>query len=195
MLTYPFGYAVEISAFPEPSVKASPLIRPCVKNFVSAFTDCVESSEVLTNVFDISLTTPKDFQTFMYEYVAEKASLFGFQSPTKLADIASKEIPACFDKLIPTTMIRIFANAVARFLFEEGVLHDEDADALAFGYANVLEDDAKRIVQVDNPKSKLQALCDGFADFLNSLGQLTPDKKDRISICFAKEVKLARNKF
>ncbi|GIY68115.1 hypothetical protein CDAR_425481 [Caerostris darwini] len=92
-------------------------------------------------------------------------------------------------------MIRIFANAMARFLFEEGVLHDEDADALAFGYANVLEDDAKRTVQVDNPKSKLQALCDGFADFLNSLGQLTPDKEDRIAICFAKAVKLARTKF
>ncbi|GIY68113.1 hypothetical protein CDAR_425471 [Caerostris darwini] len=58
---YPFGYAVEISGFPEPSFQASPLIHPCVKTFVSAFTDYVESSEILANVFDTSLTTPKDF--------------------------------------------------------------------------------------------------------------------------------------
>ncbi|CAL1268625.1 unnamed protein product [Larinioides sclopetarius] len=165
--------------------------KSLTENFVSTFTDSVKNSNILSDVFEISQTTPTDFRKFAYDYVKASATNLGMESPHDVADTVAKAIEDHFETLIPTLMIKVFANTAAKFLQSEGLLNPMNTASLAASYADALTETTKKNVNQENPESKLKALMGGIEKFFISLNLLVAEKGQKLASTFANEVKLA----
>ncbi|GBN91617.1 hypothetical protein AVEN_103123-1 [Araneus ventricosus] len=169
--------------------------KSMTESFVSTFTDIVQASDALTDVFEISQTTPTNLGNFMYDYIKASATNLGAQSPHTIADTVAKAVDVHFETLIPSAIVKVFANTAAKYLQSEGRLNPTNVASLAVSYADALTEIAKQNVKQDNPESKLKALMDGFEKFLTSVDLLVADKGQTIASAFANEVKLAGLEF
>ncbi|GFT46841.1 RP1-2 domain-containing protein [Nephila pilipes] len=142
----------------------------CVKSFVSTFTDAVRSSKVLSDVLDLSKTTPAAFSKYMYEYIYASALSRGMPTPQSVAKEAS--IVESSDTLALPVMINVFANSMGKYLHEHDILNQSNAADFAVAYANKIEENAKQIVTKGDPMSKVKALAVGYEEFLESNGLL-----------------------
>ncbi|GBO03948.1 hypothetical protein AVEN_164655-1 [Araneus ventricosus] len=127
----------------------------------------------------------------MYDYVKASATNLGMESPHTIADTAAKAVKAYFEALIPTVMVKVFANTAAKYLQSEGRLNPTNVASLAVSYADALTEIAKENVDQHDPETKLKALMDGIEKFFTSVDLLVADEGQTIASTFGNEVKLA----
>ncbi|GBM77969.1 hypothetical protein AVEN_239495-1 [Araneus ventricosus] len=164
----------------------------CISSFVSAFTKTVQSSKILTNVFDTSQTSPSIFKRFLYDYIFTSAPNPGLAFPHFTANDAFQPLEEYFNFLAAPIMAKVFANAAANYLHSEGLLNPTNAASLGLAYAKAVEEIAKSNIMDGHDELKLKSVTDGFQKFLTSLGLLVTDKRSSIASHFGNQVKLAR---
>ncbi|GFW59000.1 b6 protein [Trichonephila clavipes] len=148
-------------------------VPPPISTFVSTFHKTVQSSETLLDLFDLTEIKPSEFGKSIGEFVQKSANSLGVLNPHIVANNISHSIGNNLDILHSSMMINLYANALSRNMFAEGVLNSDNAASLAKEYANEMEDLAKKIVVKDNPLSKTLVFPAAYEKILSKVGLLS----------------------
>ncbi|GBN60643.1 hypothetical protein AVEN_28772-1 [Araneus ventricosus] len=170
-------------------------IPSSLDTFISTFTKAIHSSTVLSDAFDISQTSPQSYSDFVYHVIHEHLMSNGISDPRDIATFAAQPIVESFDVLTYPMLVRIKANAMGKYLLDEGILNDMNAASLASAFAKEMEKSAKRTVEKSFQESKFQALEDGYAGFLKAQGLYTREKLPVAAKYFGREIRLAGENF
>ncbi|GFR34000.1 b6 protein [Trichonephila clavata] len=131
-------------------------VPPSIATFVSNFHNIVQSSKTLLNLFDVTDVNLLEFAKCMYEFVLKSANSLDVLNPHLIANHIYQSILSNLDILHSSVMINLYANAMARSLFHEGILNLDNAATLAKKCANDMEAFDKKMVETGNPISKIQ---------------------------------------
>ncbi|KAF8777390.1 uncharacterized protein LOC129976587 [Argiope bruennichi] len=166
---------------------------PAVFIFVNTVIKTIQSSELLTILFDITDATPEQFGQYKCRFIADFFRRRGFINANIIAAFAVRPIAKYFDVLLPETMMQVYANYIAKFLFAEGILTADNAEKLAMMLYSKWEESAKiyKINYESGYTTKFQAITDGETGFLLSFGEFSYSESWEISFYFAHEWLLA----
>ncbi|GFR33996.1 b6 protein [Trichonephila clavata] len=165
-------------------------VPPPIATFVTIFDSTVKSSETLLDLFDLTEVKPSEFGKSVYEFVYKSSDSMGLLNPHFVANNISQSIASNLDTLRSSVMINLYANAMARTLFAEGILKPNNAATLAEEYANGMEAFAKKLVVKDNPLSKIQVFPAAYEKILDKVGLLTSGHVPSILFHFVNELNL-----
>ncbi|GBN43075.1 hypothetical protein AVEN_259965-1 [Araneus ventricosus] len=170
-------------------------IPSSLDTFISTFTKAVHSSTVLSDAYDISQTSPQSFADFVYHAIHEHLMSNGISDPRDIATYAAQPIGESFEVLTYPMLVSIDANAMGKYLLDEGILNDMNAASLASAFAKEMETSAKRSVEKSFQESKFQALEDGYVGFFKAQGLYTREKLPVAEKYYGKEFRLAGENF
>ncbi|XP_055946200.1 uncharacterized protein LOC129976585 [Argiope bruennichi] len=166
---------------------------PAVFIFVNTFIKNVQSSELLTILFDITDAAAQQYSQFKYRFIADFCRRLGFINANVIAAFSVRTIAKYFDVIPPQVLIEVSANYIAKVLFVEGILTADNAQKLASMYCKKLEESAK-ILEIDCESSyiiKFQALADGWIRFVQYFGEFSYSESWEIAFYYDHEWLLA----
>ncbi|XP_055945632.1 uncharacterized protein LOC129976206 [Argiope bruennichi] len=164
-----------------------------VATFVNTFVDAVNSSKLLTSLFNITNAKPEQYSQFKYRFIAD-VFRSRFDDANEIAATAVRPIAKYFDVLPLPAMIRVYSNFLADFFFAEEMLTTRNAKSLAQKYINSMEKIAKhyKINKFDSDcDRKFQAIGDGTRNFFFSLVEPSLSETWELALYYAHEWLLA----
>ncbi|GIY29910.1 RP1-2 domain-containing protein [Caerostris darwini] len=175
---YPSQFATDVS-YP-----------PSVSEFVSTFTNVLQSSPVLPNLFDLSELQPAALSNFQFEFISKRCRKVGCANSDLIARKVSEPVNQLKVLSVPV-ILKMYVNSLANYLSDEGVLNSANAASLAMAYSKVMEESAASFVVNDNPDSKFSALTEGFINMLKSVGAFSPEKTPDMAVRIVEEIRQA----
>ncbi|GFQ75465.1 uncharacterized protein TNCT_123871 [Trichonephila clavata] len=137
--------------------------------FVDAVVEGIYSSKTLSDLFDISYTSPVKFSFHVHKIFVLTSQALGAADFENIAELATRPMAQNFDTFEVEDMVRVYANYPAIYAYSEGILTRNNAEALAGRYIRILEKSARTTVVEGDYTSKFTAITDGFDHFLNSI--------------------------
>ncbi|GFS34977.1 hypothetical protein NPIL_551561 [Nephila pilipes] len=166
-----------------------PNIDPDGNAFVSAFTQEVKSSSVLSELFDMKGNSGEGLGQYIYNDARKNLQSFGVEDAENAAAYATQHLSQDFPVLTFDTLVKVFGTIMARYLSSEGILNEGNSQTLAMEYAKSFEDSANSNMN-SQVGSKFIAIGQGFVPFVTSIVQMTPEKGNKIATYFGDAWKL-----
>ncbi|GFS71594.1 hypothetical protein NPIL_259311 [Nephila pilipes] len=141
-----------------------------VNAFVTAFTEAVRSSNILTQLFDWREEPEKEIAQAINRKVKYFLSAWGADNAEDIAASLTQYIPQNFSAHPLDTPVRANGYSMANYLVSEGILNTRNAPTLAKVYAKSFEHFACKT------DIKIDAARDGFANFATSLTPLSLER-------------------
>ncbi|GFS70190.1 uncharacterized protein NPIL_511191 [Nephila pilipes] len=169
------------SSSPDPRKVESFLLGPAAITFFENFSQAVKSSNILSEIFDLSSATGLQFSQFVKKNCLQDLLKWGVPNAEVAVEFAVQPIAKSMPNLPLPVTVSAYAFSVARFLLSEKILNQANAEKLSLAYAKSFEESAKRIPST-KPDYKFWVLHEGCFDFINSEVEMTPAKGWRLEI-------------
>ncbi|GFR15071.1 hypothetical protein TNCT_607131 [Trichonephila clavata] len=143
---------------------------PSVTIFLFPFQEAVLSSNVLSDLFDFSQISPVDFIEKMYPHILSMHMRYKVSNALQLTQSSVVPIVKYHLSLNMPLLVRVYAYTASKTAHAEGILDEENAVAMAFTFADIMRESAKRYMKSGNADWKYKALSHGFEDFMIKFG-------------------------
>lgn len=170
---------------PKSGKRKSKKIRPVPQaesTFIDTFTQAVYASRALTQLLDFSHVTAAEHYESTYRTAVESHIKWGMTHAEAAANLAVRNI-AKFPNLSLDSMTRIYSSLVAHYLYTEEILNEENAQSLAWSFAENMESSTNQVLKL-LPDYQSQAVNHGFLNFLSSFVQFNEGKGWKLAAIF-----------
>ncbi|GFS94220.1 uncharacterized protein NPIL_617271 [Nephila pilipes] len=146
------------------------VIDTCARIFVRG----VHASPQLKDCFDISDLPPVKFSFHVHKHFVLKAvDDLGASDFEYIADFATRPMAQNFDVFYGKYVLRVYANVLPAFLYDQGILTEDNVESLCTEYLTNMDNSCQTTVVPGDTRSKFQAITDGFEQTLDSNINLT----------------------
>ncbi|GFY57126.1 uncharacterized protein TNIN_409591 [Trichonephila inaurata madagascariensis] len=164
---------------------------PSVTIFLFPFQEAVRSSNALSDLFDFSQISPVDFIEKMYPHILAVHKRYKVSNALQLTQSSVVPIVKYHLSLNLPLLVRVYAYTVSKIAYAEGILDEENAVSMAFTFADIMRESAKRYKKSGNADWKFKALSHGFEDFMTKFDLFSKENLPLIGEIYGNEWKLA----
>ncbi|GFR12039.1 hypothetical protein TNCT_555281 [Trichonephila clavata] len=180
-----------IQDFPDDTiiVPGSLTVPPSVAIFMSTFQKEIHSSEILSELWDITRITVPELRRKMQPYILSVHKKYEVANSLQSTKSSLEPISKYRKPLTQSIIVRIYCNTASKFAYYEGVLDEENAVSLALAFADILRGLGIRLKRSGDPDWKINALARGFIDFMNCFHLFSRESIPRLVAVYINEWK------